>query len=63
MMKQFDRTRYNMRKYRQLIFRLDREKDRHIIEKLDTESNKTDYIRTLINEDMRKDDGKEKERL
>ena len=63
-MKQFDRTRYNARKYRQLLVRLDREKDSHIIEKLDTESNKTDYIRSLINKDMRaENNGKKKECL
>lgn len=60
-MKTFNSNEYIRTKYRQIVLKLDKEKDQRIINKLEEQDSMTAYVRALINEDL--DHGKEKERL
>ena len=60
-MKTFNPTEYIRTKYRQIVLKLDKEKDQKIINKLEEQESMTAYVRGLINEDL--NNGKEKERL
>lgn len=60
-MKTFNPTEYIRTKYRQIVLKLDKEKDRRIIHKLEEQDSMTAYVRGLINEDL--NNGEEKERL
>lgn len=60
-MKTFNPTEYIRTKYRQIVLKLDKEKDQAIINKLEEQDSMTAYVRALINEDL--DHGEEKERL
>ena len=60
-MKTFNPTEYIRTKYRQIVLKLDKEKDQRIINKLEEQESMTAYVRGLINEDL--DNGEEKERL
>ena len=60
-MKTFNPTEYIRTKYRQIVLKLDKEKDQRIINKLEEQESMTAYVRGLINEDL--NHGEEKERL
>ncbi len=60
-MKTFNPTEYIRTKYRQIVLKLDKEKDQKIINKLEEQESMTAYVRGLINEDL--NNGEEKERL
>lgn len=60
-MKTFNTTEYIRTKYRQIVLKLDKEKDQKIINKLEEQESMTAYVRGLINEDL--NNGEEKERL
>lgn len=60
-MKNFNPSAYIREKYRQIVLKLDREKDQAIISKLEEQDSMTAYVRGLINEDL--NHGEEKERL
>lgn len=60
-MKNFNASDYIREKYRQIVLKLDKEKDSAIITKLEEQDSMTAYVRALINEDL--DHGEEKERL
>ena len=60
-MKNFNASDYIREKYRQIVLKLDKEKDSKIITKLEEQDSMTAYARALINEDL--DHGEEKERL
>lgn len=60
-MKNFNASDYIREKYRQIVLKLDKEKDSKIITKLEEQDSMTAYVRALINEDL--DHGEEKERL
>lgn len=51
-MKTFNPTEYIRTKYRQIVLKLDKEKDQKIINKLEEQESMTAYIRGLINEDL-----------
>lgn len=60
-MKTFNPSEYVRKKYRQIVLKLDREKDADIIQKLESVSNITAYARDLIVEDLKH--GKETEQV
>lgn len=60
-MKTFNPTEYIRTKYRQIVLKLDKEKDQRIINKLEEQESMTAYVRGLINEDL--NNGEETERL
>ena len=60
-MKHFNASDYIREKYRQIVLKLDKEKDEKIISKLEEQESMTAYVRSLINEDM--NHGKKSERL
>lgn len=60
-MRTFNPTEYIRTKYRQIVLKLDKEKDQRIINKLEEQDSMTAYVRGLINEDL--NHGEEKERL
>lgn len=60
-MKNFNASEYIRAKYRQIVLKLDKEKDQAIIEKLEEQDSMTAYVRALISEDL--NHGEEKERL
>lgn len=52
-MKHFNASEYIREKYRQIVLKLDREKDKEIIGKLEQQDSMTAYVRDLINEDLK----------
>lgn len=60
-MKSFNSTEYIRTKYRQIVLKLDREKDQRIIKKMEEQDSMTAYVRGLINEDL--NHGEEAERI
>ena len=60
-MKSFNPTEYIRKKYRQIVLKLDKEKDQKIINKLEEQESMTAYVRGLINEDL--NNGEETKRL
>ena len=60
-MKTFNPTEYIRKKYRQIVLKLDKEKDQKIINKLEEQESMTAYVRGLINEDL--NNGEETKRL
>lgn len=60
-MKHFNASDYIREKYRQIVLKLDREKDKEIIGKLEQQDSMTAYVRDLINEDLKH--GEKSERL
>ena len=51
-MKTFNVNEYIKQKYRQIVLKLDRQKDAEIIQHLDDQKNMTQYVRDLISEDL-----------
>ena len=60
-MKHFNASEYIREKYRQIVLKLDKEKDKEIIGKLEQQDSMTAYVRDLINEDLKH--GENSERL
>ena len=60
-MKHFNATDYIREKYRQIVLKLDKEKDQKIITKLEEQDSMTAYVRELINDDLKH--GEKQERL
>ena len=54
-------SEYIRKKYKQIVCKFERVKDEPIINHLESMKNITDYIRTLINEDLKH--GKETEQI
>ena len=52
-MKHFNASDYIREKYRQIVLKLDKEKDKEIIGKLEQQDSMTAYVRDLINEDLK----------
>ena len=52
-MKHFNASEYIREKYRQIVLKLDKEKDKEIIGKLEQQDSMTAYVRDLINEDLK----------
>ena len=51
-MKHFNASEYTREKYRQIVLKLDKEKDKEIITKLEEQNSMTAYVRDLIKEDL-----------
>ena len=51
-MKHFNASDYIREKYRQFVLKLDKEKDKEIITKLEEQNSMTAYVRDLIKEDL-----------
>lgn len=51
-MKHFNASDYIRGKYRQFVLKLDKEKDKEIITKLEEQNSMTAYVRDLIKEDL-----------
>lgn len=51
-MKTFNVNEYMKQKYRQIVLKLDRQKDAGIIQHLEDQKNITAYVRDLISEDL-----------
>lgn len=51
-MKHFNASEYIREKYRQIVLKLDKEKDKEIIGKLEQQDSMTAYVRDLIKEDL-----------
>ena len=51
-MKHFNASDYIREKYRQFVLKLDKEKDKEIIGKLEQQDSMTAYVRDLIKEDL-----------
>ena len=51
-MKTFNANEYIRQKYRQIVLKLDRQKDAGIIQHLEDQKNITAYVRDLISEDL-----------
>lgn len=51
-MKSFNANEYIKQKYRQIVLKLDRQKDAGIIQHLADQKNITAYVRDLISEDL-----------
>lgn len=60
-MKHFNASDYIREKYRQIVLKLDKEKDQQVIAKLEEQDSMTAYVRELINEDLKH--GEKQERL
>ena len=60
-MKHFNASEYIREKYRQIVLKLDKEKDQQVIAKLEEQDSMTAYVRELINEDLKH--GEKQERL
>ena len=60
-MKHFNASDYIREKYRQFVLKLDKEKDKEIITKLEEQNSMTAYVRDLIKEDLKH--GEKQERL
>jgi len=60
-MRNFNASEYIRTKYRQIVLKLDKEKDQAIINKLEEQDSMTAYVRGLISEDL--NHGEEKKRL
>lgn len=60
-MKHFNASDYIREKYRQIVLKLDKEKDKEIIGKLEQQDSMTAYVRDLIIEDIKH--GEKSERL
>lgn len=60
-MKHFNASDYIREKYRQIVLKLDKEKDQQVIAKLEEQDSITAYVRELINEDLKH--GEKSERL
>ena len=52
-MKHFNASDYIREKYRQIVLKLDKEKDQQVIAKLEEQDSMTAYVRELINEDLK----------
>lgn len=52
-MKHFNASDYIREKYRQIVLKLDKEKDQKIISKLEEQDSMTAYVRELITEDLK----------
>ena len=59
-MKRFNASEYIREKYRQIVLKLDKEKDKEIIGKLEQQDSMTAYVRDLINEDLKHDEKSER---
>ncbi len=51
-MKTFNVNEYIRQKYKQIVLKLDRQKDAKIIQHLDDQQNVTAYVRYLISKDL-----------
>lgn len=51
-MKHFNASDYIREKYRQIVLKLDKEKDQQVIAKLEEQDSMTAYVRDLIKEDL-----------
>lgn len=51
-MKNFNASEYIRAKYRQIVLKLDKEKDQAIINKLEEQDSMTAYVRYLISKDL-----------
>ena len=51
-MRHFNASDYIREKYRQFVLKLDKEKDKEIITKLEEQNSMTAYVRDLIKEDL-----------
>ena len=60
-MRHFNASEYIREKYRQIVLKLDKEKDHQVIAKLEEQDSMTAYVRELINEDLKH--GEKQERL
>ena len=60
-MRHFNASEYIREKYRQIVLKLDKEKDQQVIAKLEEQDSMTAYVRELINEDLKH--GEKQERL
>lgn len=52
-MRHFNASEYIREKYRQIVLKLDKEKDQQVIAKLEEQDSMTAYVRELINEDLK----------
>ena len=52
-MRHFNASEYIREKYRQIVLKLDKEKDQKVIAKLEEQDSMTAYVRELINEDLK----------
>lgn len=52
-MRHFNASEYIREKYRQIVLKLDKEKDHQVIAKLEEQDSMTAYVRELINEDLK----------
>ena len=51
-MRHFNASEYIREKYRQIVLKLDKEKDQQVIAKLEEQDSMTAYVRDLIKEDL-----------
>ena len=65
-MKNFNVSDYIREKYRQVVLKFDKEKDRAVISKLEEQDSMTAYVRYLISKDLIREDtnnGEEAEQI